>query len=672
MLMAQTAWHYVVFGELKDKTRADVHVIREPKKFQTPKEERRYHHRMYCQKRGAYDKAVLYHQEHDDPALPVVSRRGAPLLPSLASRDEPTIEPRKAFYRWKYDDPAVSTVDTPEAANEPSLTTERWIKVQSRAARRHQKRREQEETVRRQRAQYDEMFRYCRARDDPLVLVVGSHGLLVKPSLVYRNTPTFEPGPHGILQVKDKPKKVTFDEGSRQYFKSTVVDGVPGHVIEVVDDGPHPFMETARGEKCGFLRRGGDKYKPGRYADKDGWYWEDMPDFEDAEDTTDSAEDEWVDDDLVDFRDSMDAAASIYGEFNFGPGKKGKSNKTSSGAAFGFLLGGGKVDETSGPPGDKGNVSSLSTGTFPGWTALNRRKSEQQQKEESLIRDDEEPGESRADTASTARLTRVFPPFAKKDSIGGGERSPGDINKKAEETKECDIFEDAQESLIPPASLGRPPQHQEIFAQSEPIDEEGSPIQDNNVGEQNEETDEHDVFEDAQENLPSPPPSARSPHEREAFDFTHFDPFGGDEGLSGSDDDDNDGGVDKQDGNTDYQGAFERAQGGLHSAHLQHLPQQRRSAIPQFDPFGSDEEPEAPKETGQCDSPETGLTRPKGSSQQQTFARYDLFDVDGDPEETDQCAISESAHASLSSPARPRHSSISSDDWMMPVSEELL
>ena len=382
VLMAQTTWHYVVFLELQDKKRVGVHVIREPTKFQTPKEERRYHHRMYCQKRGAYYKAVRYHQEHDDPALPVVNRRGAPLLPSLASRDEPTIEPRRAFYRWKYDDPAVSTVDTPGATLEPA---EEWTKVQSRAALRNQKRRKQEETARRQRAQYDEMVRYCRTRDDPPVIVVDSHGLLVKPSLMYRNMLTFELGPHGALQAKQKPKKVTFDEGSRQYFKPAFIDGVPGHVIEVLDDGPHPSMETARGDKCGFLRRAGDKYKPGRYADKDGWYWEDMPDFEDAEDTTDSAEDEWVDDDLVDFRDEMDAASSIYEKFNFGPGNKGKGRETSIGAAFGFLLGGGKVDERTGPPGDKGNVSSLSTSAFPGWAALNRRKSEQQQKEESLI-----------------------------------------------------------------------------------------------------------------------------------------------------------------------------------------------------------------------------------------------------------------------------------------------
>jgi hypothetical protein len=598
--MTETTWHYVAFLELKDKTRADVHVIREPTKFQTPRDERRYHLRMYCQKRRAYEEAVLYHQENDDPALPVVNRRGAPLLPSLASRDEPTIEPRKAFYRWKYDDPAVSTVDTPEATLEPSLTTEGWIKVQSRAALRHQKRREQEETAR-------------RARDDPPVLVVGSHGEVVKPSLVYRNMPTFELGPHGALQSKQKPKKVTFDDGPRQYFKPTFIDGVPGHVIEVLDDGPHPSMETARGEKCGFLRRAGDKYKPGRYADKDGWYWEDMPDFEDAEDTTDSAEDEWVDDDLVDFRDEMDAAASIYGEFNFGPGNKGKSNKTSSGAAFGFLLGGGKVDETSGPPGDKGNVSSLSTGTFPGWAALNRRKSEQQQKEESLIRGDEEPGESQEDPASTARLRRIFPPFALKKPIGGGECSPDDIEKNAEETEECDVFKDAQESFTSPPPVRRSPQRQKIFAQS--------------------------------------------------------DSAGGDDCLSDSDEGVN-GGVDEQNEDTSLQDAIEGEQESLASAHSGRSPQQQQTAFPQFDLLGFDEEPKEPEQAVRCDSPETGLARPRGSAQQQTFARYDMFDVDDNREETEQTDIPERAQASLSSPARSSHSSISSDDWMMPVSEK--
>jgi hypothetical protein len=651
--MTETTWHYVAFLELKDKARADVHVIREPTKFQTPREERRYHLRMYCQKRRAYEEAVLYHQENDDPALPVVNRRGAPLLPSLASRDEPTIEPRKAFYRWKYDDPAVSTVDTPEATLEPSLTAEGWIKVQSRAALRDQKRREQEETAR-------------RARDDPPVLVVGSHGEVVKPSLVYRNMPTFELGPHGALQSKQKPKKATFDEGPRQYFKPTFIDGVPGHVIEVLDDGPHPSMETARGEKCGFLRRAGDKYKPGRYADKDGWYWEDMPDFEDAEDTTDSAEDEWVDDDLVDFRDEMDAAASIYAEFNFGPGNKGKSNKTSSGAAFGFLLGGGKVDEKSGPPGDKSRVRSPSTGTFPGWAALNRRDSEQQQKEESLIRGEEEPGESQEDPASTARLRRIFPPFALKKPIGGGECSPDDIEKKAEETEEFDVFKDAHESFTSPPPVRRSPQRQKIFAQSDSAGGEECPLQENDVHEKLQDADEHDIFEDAQESLPSSTLPLKFPQGQESF--TCFDPFGGDDCLSDSDEG-ADGGVDEQNEDTSQQDAVERGQESLASAHSGRSPQQQHRVLAPFDPFGSDEEPEEPDEAVRCDSPETGLTRHRGSSQQQASARYDLFDVDDDPEETEQCDISESAQEGFSSPARPRHSSISGDDWMMPVSE---
>jgi hypothetical protein len=579
-LIAETTRHYTTLLDLKDKKHAHGNFVREPSMFQTPKDERRHHYKMYCQKRHAYDEAVRYHQDHDDPALPVVSRRGVSLIPSLASRDEPTVEPRKAFYRRKFDDPAISAVETPEATSEPSLTPE-WTQVQSRAQRRHQKRREQEAA------------RHKRARDNPPLLVVNRHGVLVKLSLVCRNQPAFEPGPYGVLQAKQKLKTATFDEGPRQYIKPTFVDGVPGHIIEVLDNGPHPSMETARGEKCSFLRRRGPMYKPGRYADKERWYWQDTVGFEDSADATELTEDAFAD-----LKDS--AAPTELTHKKVGPWNKGKSNKPSTGAALGFLLGAGKVDEKAGP-GNKGKARSLSASAFPVWGTLNRRESPQQQDglaQPGLVRGAEcslEGGElleeSRKVAASSARLRQVLPPFAHSGPIGGrgcpSNDKDGRVHTQTEETKkigeiektgetektvetekidDSDIFEDAQES----------------FAAGE-----GCPSEDNDVHEQIEETEEHDVFEDAQESLSTSAHSSRLLQEQEAFAFTTFDPFGGDEGLF--DDEDDNGGVD---GDIDQHDAVEGAHESLASAHSRRLPQQQQTLFYQVDPFGSDEEPE--------------------------------------------------------------------------------
>jgi len=254
-------------------------------------------------------------------------------------------------------------------------------------------------------------------------------------------------------------------------------------------------------------------------------------------------------------------------------------------------------------------------------------------------------------------MRRIFPPFALKKPIVGGERShggddDGSVDKKVEETEECDTFEDAQESLTPPAPLRRLPQHQEVSAQSGPVRGEGCPSEESDVDEQLDQTDEHDVFEDAHENLSSPPPSVRSPQGQEGL--TYFDPFGGDDCLSDSGSDD-DGGVDEQNNKTDQHDSVECTQEGVSSAHHQ---------------FGLSSQPEEPEETDQCGASESDSRLPKRSSQQQAFARYDLFDVDDGPKKTEQTDSPESAQATLSSPARPRHSSVSSYDWMMPVSEK--
>jgi hypothetical protein len=650
VLIAETTWHQVTFLDLKDKKHTHGNFVREPMQFQTPKDERRHHYLMYCRKRHAYDEAVRYHQEHDDPALPVVSRRGVSLIPSLASRDEPAVEPRKAFYRRKYDDPAPSAVDTPEATPEPPITPE-WTQVQSRAEFRHQKKRREQETARHNRAQSEQAVRLRRARDNPPLLVVDRHGVVVKPSLAYPNQPAFELGPHGALQAKQKLKTLTIGEGPRQYIKPTFVAGVLGHTIEVLDNEPHPSMETARGEKCGFLRRKGPMYKPGRYADKEGWYWQDIVDFKDLDKLTGSTGDA-----SADLKDS--AAPTELTHEGFGLWGKRNSNKPSTGAAFGFLLGAGKDDEKSGP-GNNGKARSLSAGARPAWGMMNRRESSQEQVgsaqsgpsrgAESPLEGGEVLEESRKVTASVARPRQVFSPFAsarprqviplfaRSVPIGGRGRPPNENDsrvhtqteeienigetegetEKTGETEGCDIFEDAQENITA---------------------EEGRPSEDNDVHEQNKETDEHEVFEDAHESLSPSAHQSRLPQEQETFAFVHFDPFGGDEDLFDSEDDD-DGGVDEK---NDQHDAVGSAQESLVSAHARRLPQQQQTAFSQADSFGSDEQPEEPKTDG-CSVPEGDLARPGRSPPQQSFANYDIFGVDDDLEETEQCGLSESA-----------------------------
>ena len=628
VLIAETTWHQVTFLDLKDKKHTHGNFVREPMQFQTPKDERRHHYLMYCRKRHAYDEAVRYHQEYDDPALPVVSRRGVSLIPSLASRDEPAVEPRKAFYSRKYDDPAPSAVDTPEATPELPITPE-WTQVQSRAELRHQKKRREQETARHNRAQSEQAVRLRRARDSPPLLVVDRHGVVVKPSLAYPNQPAFELGPHGALQAKQKLKTIKIGEGPRQYIKPTFVDGVPDHTIEVLDNEPHPSMETARGEKCGFLRRKGHMYKPGRYADKEGWYWQDMVDFKDLDKPTGSTGDA-----SADVKDS--AAPTELTREGFGLWGKRKSNKPSTGAAFGFLLGAGKVDEKSGPS-NQGRARSLSAGARPAWGTLNRRESSQQQDgfaESGPSREAESPfeggevlEESRKVTASVARPRQVFSPFASASPrqvfplfapsvpIGGRGRPPndnygrvhtqtketentGETEKTGEtgetgETDDCDIFEDAQENI----TAG-----------------EGCPSEDNDVHEQIDETDEHDVFEDAHESLSPSAHQSRSPQEQETFAFVHFDPFGVDE-------------------KSDQHDAAGSAEESLASAHARRLPQQQQTAFSQVDSFGLDEQSEEPK-ADDCGIPEGDLARPGRSPPQQSFTNYDLFGVDDDLKET--------------------------------------
>jgi len=116
---------------------------------------------------------------------------------------------------------------------------------------------------------------------------------------------------------------------------------------------------------------------------------------------------------------------------------------------------------------------------------------------------------------------------------------------------------------------------------------------------------------------------------QEAFTFTTFDPFGGDEGLF--DDEEDNGGVD---GDIDQHDAVEGVHESLASAHTRRLPQQQQTAFSQSDPFGSDEEPEEPEETDDCSIPEGDLARAGLSPPSQTFANYDLFGVDDDLEET--------------------------------------
>jgi hypothetical protein len=137
-------------------------------------------------------------------------------------------------------------------------------------------------------------------------------------------------------------KTVNFAEGSRSYIKPTYIHGVPGHTLEILDDEPHPSKETARYRGAFHLQRKKWTYKPGRYADQDGWYWQQIVDFEESSDSSDSSD-----------------------------------GKVATDAPLGFLPGFGAVKEKFGFA-KEGEGGSLSAGALPGLGAMERQDSPQQ------------------------------------------------------------------------------------------------------------------------------------------------------------------------------------------------------------------------------------------------------------------------------------------------------
>jgi hypothetical protein len=278
--MADLTHHHCEWVLIMSFKHANITVIRDYGNFQDAGEERRHHQRTSHKLRSEYDRSVRHHQDNDDPALPVVNRHGASLVPSLASRDEPTVEPKRRFYRR-------------------AIPTD------------------------------------------------GTHGATLIPSLASHAEPSCEPEtPESIraaeLLRKQNRKTVKFVDVPRTYIKPTYTDGVPGHTLEVLDDEPHPTRETARHRGAFHLQRKKWTYKPGRYADQDGWYWQQIVDFEESSDSSDSSD-----------------------------------GKVATDAPLGFLPGFGTVNEPLGL-GKEGEGGSLSAGALPGLGTMGRRDSLQQ------------------------------------------------------------------------------------------------------------------------------------------------------------------------------------------------------------------------------------------------------------------------------------------------------
>jgi hypothetical protein len=279
-LMADLTYHHCEWVLIMRFMRANVTVLRDYGSFQDAGEERRHHQGTSHRLRSEYDRSVRHHQDHDDPALPVVNRRGASLIPLLASRDEPAVQPKRRFYRR-------------------AIPTD------------------------------------------------GTHGATLIPLLASHAVPSCEPETPESLKAAEllreqNRKTVNFAEGSRSYIKPTYIHGVPGHTLEILDDEPHLSRETARYRGAFHLQRKKWTYKPGRYADQDGWYWQQTVDFEESSDSSDSSD-----------------------------------GKVATDAPLGFLPGFGAVKEKFGFA-KEGEGGSLSAGALPGLGAMERQDSPQQ------------------------------------------------------------------------------------------------------------------------------------------------------------------------------------------------------------------------------------------------------------------------------------------------------
>ena len=431
--MANLTYHYCEFELMKEYHRLEIKIIRDPSRFHDAAVERNHHRRATRRLRDEYKSSARYHQEHDDPAFPVVNKRGAPLLPSLASLDEPFCQPTTQPFRRG-----------PDYAVVPAL-------------------------------------------------IIDKHGLELPPSLVFRDRPTYEPETPETLRAAELLRKqklqnrktVKIAEGYRTYIQPTYIDGVPGHTLEILDDEPHPTRETARAKKSKHLVRRKRSYKPGRYADQDGWYWHQMVDFEDSTDSTDSSHEE------------------------SGSGDEGKDEEEWTDAPLGFLPGLGMFDGQ----GEKRNgralsfgAESMSTGAPPVWATMKRRDSPQQQE-------------------GSAHSGPVY-----------GEEQALDLGEDSEETDQEDVFYDAQESLASSADPGILPQQQEAsaFTHFDPIGGEDFPSDGDEDGdeqaeqtEQLMETDQCDKLDGGQESLPS----AHTNWSQQQLFPAQFDPFDFDEEL---------------------------------------------------------------------------------------------------------------------------------------------
>lgn len=188
--------------------------------------------------------------------------------------------------------------------------------------------------------------------------------------------------------------------------------------------------------------------------------------------------------------------------------------------------------------------------------------------------------------------------FARFDPVCG-EEGLLDDGEELEETDQCEVFEDAQESVLSSNLPGRCTQQGEFVPQ---IDSIGGDLFDED-DEQLEQMNQSDVFEDAQESLsPSTRPRRSSPRQ-EGFSFVQFDPICGREGFPFDDNDD------EQLGDTYQCNTSEDPQEYLDSStNAEYSSQLQPDVFGQLDPTGGDEflfeddEEEQFVETDQCDT----------------------------------------------------------------------
>ena len=409
--------------------RAKIFIVKDIKTFKTTTEEHHWRNRAYCKRRWEYEESVRHHQENDDPALPVINRRGVALIPSLASRNEPPCEPRTPFYRQTHGGPVFSAI--------------------------------------------------------------SRRGMWLLPSIVSRDRPV-----RGLHANNSQSTALRFDEGLRKYITPILIDDVPSHTLEVLDYDPHPSRETARHKGDAHSNCRTSKHEAGRYADKDGCYWQRVVTSEREADVKD------------------------------GPLNKGKGPAVSTDALPGPRIAGkqdslqtqGRWDYTQSDPICGEECASEDEGQFE-----DAQESVSSSARSRLSRQQQEVCSS-----APPRLFSQLQGVSSHSAPIGGEESPfanNNDDERHEGPDQCDVFENAQKSLSYSVRSRHSPKQQRTYAHFDPFGEDPSRDDDDadDIDQLIEETDQSVFLETAQENLSSLCYSRQFPHQQDVF--RHFDPF---------------------------------------------------------------------------------------------------------------------------------------------------